>query len=102
MFRISTEPTDDGLRLKLEGRLIGPWVAEADSSWREIRATPGEPSIVVDLCGLSAVDDAGRGLLVRMHRAGVRFAVRGCVMRELIREIAEEVSRTTVLSARGA
>jgi hypothetical protein len=33
------------------------------------------------------VDDAARRQLARMHRDGARFVSRGCLMRELIREI---------------
>jgi hypothetical protein len=43
----------------------------------------------VDLSDVYLVDVAGQEQLTRMHRAGVRFMTRGCVMRELVREISE-------------
>jgi anti-anti-sigma regulatory factor len=89
MFRIGAHDSPDGLVLKLEGRLAGAWVVEADACWRDASATHNGRSVVVDLSAVSTVDDAGRELLLRMHNAGARFVVRGCVMRELVREISE-------------
>lgn len=89
MFRISAENAPDGFVLKLEGRLSDAWVEEADACWRAAVAAREGRSIVADLRDISAIDDAGRELLTRMHQAGTRLVVRGCVMREILREIAE-------------
>ena len=90
MLRITETRSGERFVLKLEGRVSGDWVDEVNTSWRSAVAS-GEQKICVDLTDVSLVDGAGQALLTRMYRAGVRFATRGCVLRELIREIREMV-----------
>lgn len=87
MLRITAENGSDHFGLKLEGTLTAAWVREADSYWRAAVANQTGRPLVVDLTDVLSVDDAGRELLTRMHEAGARFVVRGCVMRELVREV---------------
>ncbi len=89
MFRITEQHATGRLVLKLEGRLSAPCVCELDASWRSARNAPGGESIWVDLSDVYLVDSAAQEQLARMHHAGVRFLTRGCVMRELVREISE-------------
>jgi ABC-type transporter Mla MlaB component len=89
MLRITTTNTPERFVLKLEGKLSHAWVHEADESWRAALATSNGSPIDVDLCDVYAIDDGGRALLGRMHRAGARFVTRGCVMGEMVREILE-------------
>jgi anti-anti-sigma regulatory factor len=86
MLRITTQSTPDRLALKLEGWLTGAWVEELDQTWRA--ATNTGLQICVDLSDVFFVDEAGRQLLTLMYRAGVAFVTKGCVMPELVREIA--------------
>ena len=88
MLRVTAYPDAGHLVLKLEGRLSGDWVAEVDSCWRAAVAAGYEP-IAIDLSDVSLVDAAGQTLLASMCRAGVRFVTRGCLMPELVRELAE-------------
>jgi ABC-type transporter Mla MlaB component len=90
MLRITEQRAGERLILKLEGRMSGDWVSEVEASWHSAVAS-GERSICVDLTDVWLVDGAGQALLTRMYRAGVRFLTRGCVLRELIREIREMV-----------
>jgi hypothetical protein len=87
MLRITTQLADDTAVLALEGRLAGPWVAEADARWREAQAERGTRPLVVDLREVLGMDEGGRALLSRMLRADVEVRVRGCAMRELVREL---------------
>jgi hypothetical protein len=87
MFRITTQTVDDGLVMKLEGNLSGPWVRELDTCWRDVALSTDTRRVRVDLTALWQVDAAGRTLMAAMHRAGARFVARGCVMPEVIREI---------------
>lgn len=91
MFRITTHTTDGELVLKLEGSLTGPWVAELDACWRGGIETLDGRRIRVDLTAVCHVDEAGRDLMTRMYRGGAHFLARGCVMPEVVREIAESV-----------
>lgn len=89
MFRITEHRGCDRTVLKLEGRLSAACVSALDTSWRDAMQSGNAESIWVDLTDVLLVDIAGQEQLIRMHRAGVRFLTRGCVMRELVREISE-------------
>jgi ABC-type transporter Mla MlaB component len=92
MFRITLRTRGDEIVMKLEGRLAGACVRELDVCWSDIARTVHESVIHVDLTDVSHVDEMGQVLLTRMYRAGVRFIARGCVMPELVREIAAAVT----------
>jgi anti-anti-sigma regulatory factor len=87
MFRVTEQRASGRFVLKLEGRCSSDVVGELDAGWRAATQKAGNEPIWVDLSDVWIVDGAGQEQLARMHRAGVRFVTRGCVMRELIREI---------------
>jgi anti-anti-sigma regulatory factor len=74
MLRITIEEKQNAIVLRLEGQLIGPWVADVEQCWRKLFATLGQRSVHVDLSAVNFVDTAGGALLDRMHDAGFRLA----------------------------
>lgn len=70
MLRITTTTTDKVL-LKLEGRLVGPWVNELiNTIWR----TDGwRLPLEIDVADLTFVDEDGKNALYWLHRMGARF-----------------------------
>jgi len=86
MLRI-TEITDGGpgVLLKLEGKLLGPWVEEfgrvcAELSRGECRA------IRLDLSAVTFLDEAGTRLLRALMRGGAAVTASGFVAELLRRE----------------
>ena len=69
MLRISVQQESDSLLFVLEGRLVGPWVEELRSVWQQ-RTDKQQPQLTVDLCGLTAMDSAGRDLLEELLHHG--------------------------------
>lgn len=57
------------IRLRLEGRLVGPWVAELQA------ATAGLPAqaVQLDLAGLRFMDSAGLALVLALEKQGVEL-----------------------------
>lgn len=88
MFRITSLIENGEFILRLEGCLAGAGVRELESCWR---AAEGTLPVRVDLREVWHVDAAGQDLLMSMYRARVRLMTRGCVMPELVREIARSV-----------
>ncbi len=88
MLRIMLHQDGSEHRLALAGRLCGPWVDETETVWRSLQRS-GE-KIEIDMTDVTAVDNAGRQLLVAMHHAGARLIVKGVWMTALIEEIAGE------------
>ncbi|HZA35437.1 MAG TPA: hypothetical protein VE505_10940 [Vicinamibacterales bacterium] len=87
MFRLTEQCASGRMVLKLEGRCSVDVVSELEAGWQSATLKAGEHGICVDLSDVLMVDDAARRQLARMHRDGARFVSRGCLMRELIREI---------------
>ena len=87
MFRLTEQCTSGRLVLKLEGRCSLDVVGELEAGWQSATQKAGEHGICIDLRDDLVIDDAAREQLARMHRAGARFVTRGCLMRELVREI---------------
>jgi hypothetical protein len=90
MFRITPHTNGDEIVLKLEGCLTAPVVGEVETCWRDTTRVRGRGPIQVDLRGICHVDREGRALMERLYREGARFVTKGCVMPEVVREIAQE------------
>jgi hypothetical protein len=99
MLRVTRQDTPESIQLTLEGRLVGAWVDEANGAWQGVLDASLPVPVIVNLHDVSAVDSSGRALLLRMHQHGVVFDVRGCVMRELMREIERESDEARVHGA---
>src|SRR5215469_3947706 len=87
MLRITVLNTDRGAAFKMEGKLTQEWVAEAERSWTAFSNIPKQEPVIVDLCGVSFVDDPGRELLARMHSSGAKLIGKGPMTGTLIEEI---------------
>lgn len=71
MLRIHVENEPDAVRLRLEGKLIHPWVDELFRVWMEVSPRiPGHWRVHVDLTAVSFVDARGKAMLAAMRRTG--------------------------------
>lgn len=87
MLRITIDEAPAAVTLRLEGKLIGPWVKEVEECWRKVFTSLGHRTMLVDLSAVSFVDTAGRSLLSRMHLAGFRLAGSGTMTSYLVQQI---------------
>jgi len=101
MLRITVQDDERTAAFKLEGKLAQEWVAEAHKVWTEFSAAPRSHRIVVDLCGVSFVDDAGRELLARMHASGAKLVAAGPMSSALVEEICGQSQQPSGKWARG-
>jgi hypothetical protein len=69
MLRISVEPANGLVTIRLEGRVVGPWVDECDRAWRGIQADLGRKKVRLDLREVLFMDDRGTGLLREIRKA---------------------------------
>lgn len=70
VLRVNIQEDGEKLLLGLEGRLVGPWVEELRSVWRQRVGTSATLQVIVDLGGLAAMDTSGRDLLEEMLQQG--------------------------------
>ncbi len=87
MLRVTKTLQASGIVVKLEGRLAGSWVREAERVWRSV-VSPRIP-VAVDLTDMTYADADGRRLLETMHCRGSRLTATTCLTKALVAEIGE-------------
>ena len=87
MFRLTEHADAERLVLKLEGRCSGEVVDALVASWLAARLKAAGRPIWIDMSDVLHVDPAAMAQLGRMHLAGASFVSRGCLMREVVRQI---------------
>jgi len=89
MMRITVRDDTDYSLLKVEGMLVGPWVAELDYCWQQTRSSRPLGRIRLDLNGATHIDAAGKHLLSQLHEAGAELIASSCLMKAIVQEVAE-------------
>ena len=88
MLRIHLEDTAETTTVRLEGKLIHPWIDELVDTWMKLRTRVPRPSAIrIDLEAVSFVDERGRSTLFAMWRAGCELHGSGPFISALIEEI---------------
>ena len=83
MLRITHDHAHDlDSTIRLEGKLLGPWVMELARSCDELLRTPG--SLRLDLSAVTFVDGAGVALLRDLLGRGVTLAACSGLVAELL------------------
>jgi hypothetical protein len=67
-LRITVSQEPETVTMKLEGRVIGPWVTELQHAWHSLLASLGSKKLRVDLCGISHMDGNGRQVLSEIYK----------------------------------
>jgi hypothetical protein len=93
MFRITIDESPESVTLRLEGKLIGPWVEEVEQCWRKVFDTVGPRTVLVDLSAVDFADRAGRLLLARMESAGFRIEASGLMREYLVERVSQDSNR---------
>ena len=84
MLKITIHDTAGPLRMELEGRLAGAWVAELEQCWHTAKANHPHRQFSVDLTSVTFIDQAGRYLLQLMHRDGVSLVASSLMLQDIL------------------
>jgi hypothetical protein len=87
MLRITIHDLPESLTFKFEGKLVGPWVREAQESWQRTRGPRPKASQRFDLTEVTVIDAAGKAFLVEAHAKGVQLIASGCAIRAIVAEL---------------
>jgi len=101
MLRITTEKRRGKVFLSVEGKLAGPWVAALEQCWRELHASSPREKFLVNLCGVSFIDAAGKVLLKEIYRQGGQLVAEGCLNQAIVNEIAAGEKKGENVGAKG-
>ena len=86
MLRIMITDGPTEKRWILQGRLVAPWVAEFEKSWKS-RSRSDVRKCVVDLSEVTLIDREGEKLLKTMRRAGAELIACGVYLRHVVEVI---------------
>jgi len=93
MLRVSYSETTHGQRWTLFGRLVGPWVEELRSCWRQARQRAPLARAVVDINEVTFIDKAGEILLREMLSAGAELIATGVFTKHLLESLRNHQER---------
>jgi anti-anti-sigma regulatory factor len=68
MLRITIDDGAKAKTIRLEGKIVGPWVEEFKRSWSLLAPTLGSRELRLDLRGVAFVDAGGRQLLREIYQ----------------------------------
>ena len=87
MLRITIAETATEQRWTLEGRLVGPWVGELRTSWKNRHRAQNGRTCTVDLSEVRCIDKSGLQLLRAMTKEGARFIATGMYTKHVLEEL---------------
>jgi hypothetical protein len=91
-LRISVQEYDNSVRITLEGRVAGPWVAELKRVWVETVPQLKSRNVVLDLRNVTYADAAGTGALKKIYSQSQPTLIAGSPWTEYL---AQEISKTS-------
>jgi hypothetical protein len=87
MLRITVHDEPESVKLQFEGKLVGPWVHEAEECWKRTLTGQHKGSQCFDLTGLTLIDAGGKAFLAKAHADGVELIACGCLMRAIVADL---------------
>lgn len=93
MLRIHIENESTAVKLRLEGKLIQPWVDELVQVWMDLTTRlPRQTPISVDMSEVSFVDARGKTLLASMLKGGCSLHGSGPFISAVIEDVRSSLS----------
>jgi hypothetical protein len=88
MFRVTLREEGERTVFIVEGKLTGATLAPLAELVRKLPiAGGGTRQLVVDLLGVTAIDEDGKELLKGLHSLGASFRAKGCLNRAIVEGI---------------
>jgi hypothetical protein len=88
MLRVTIYDGSSELKLRLEGRLAGPWVREVELCWQAAQSITRNRTVTIDLREVDFVDSDGEQLLAAMYRHGATLLAAGPMTKDMVSRIA--------------
>ena len=84
--------------MKLEGRIVGPWVLECKRAWHALQSSLSTKKLALDLCAVTFVDESGLELLREIYRVTRADMLTNS---PLTKHFAEQATRSTTNRRKG-
>ena len=93
MLKISMIEGHTERRLIVEGKLVGPWVAELRSACESVNIDPFGRKLIIDVRHLTAISQEGENVLFELIQKGVKFRCRGVFTKHVLKQVARRANR---------
>jgi hypothetical protein len=88
MFKISIADTASQRTLIVEGTLVGPWVPELRTTWRNADQELDGRQLVIDLSNLTVISHEGEDAIFDLMKRGAKFSHGGVLIKHVLRQLA--------------
>jgi hypothetical protein len=90
MFKISIADTPSQRTLLVEGTLIGAWVGELGTTWRDASRDLGGRKLVIDLTHVTVISPEGEDALFDLMKKGVNFSSGNVLTEHVLKQLARK------------
>ena len=90
MFKISIADTPSQRTLHVEGTLIGAWVGELGTTWRNASRDLEGRKLVIDLTNVTVISPEGEDALFDLMKKGVNFSSGSVLTEPVLKQLARK------------
>jgi hypothetical protein len=88
MFRISTQDTEHERTLMVEGRLVGPGIAELAKAWKEAARSLEGRRLILDLTHTTVIGPEAEKAIFELMKEGATFSCSDVLNKHLLKQLA--------------
>jgi hypothetical protein len=92
MLKISIIEGHTERRLIVEGKLVGPWVAELRTACEKVNTDLFSRELIIDMRHVTAISQEGENVLFELVQKGVKFCCRGVFTKHVLKQIARRAN----------
>jgi hypothetical protein len=90
MFKISIVETEGKRKLVLEGKLVAPWTAEVERTWKIAGSQLDGRKLAVDLTNVTLISKEGEETLLHLMQEGAKFYCGDVLTKHVLKQLAEK------------
>jgi hypothetical protein len=87
VFKISIVDTRSRRKLIVEGTLVGPWIAELGTAWRNASQDLDRRNLVINLRNLTVISRDGEDAIFDLMKKGAKFSCGGVLTRHVLKQL---------------
>ena len=73
----------------MQGRLVGPWVNELRTTWKQADKSQNKRACIIDLNDVTFIDKSGERLLRAMSKKGAQLIASGLYVKHVLLQLQE-------------
>jgi hypothetical protein len=93
MFKISIADAPCRRTLLVEGTLIGPWIAELGTTWRNASQDLGGRKLIIDLTDVTVISREGEAAIFELMKRGANFSCGGVLTKHVLKQLARTIQQ---------